>query len=54
MPYIEIRMIKGSSLKQKRALVKDVTEVVAKNLKCSPQAIAIELQEFPPGNITQK
>jgi 4-oxalocrotonate tautomerase len=51
MPYVAVRMVKGITLEQKRALVRDVTEVVAKNLGCPPQSVAIELEEFPPENM---
>ena len=53
MPYIAVRMLEGRTLEQKRALVRDVTEVVAKNLKISPDEVVMELQEFAPGNIVQ-
>lgn len=54
MPYLEIRVLKGSTLKQKRALMKNVTEVVAKSLGCPPESVAISLQEFPPENMTRR
>jgi 4-oxalocrotonate tautomerase len=51
MPYVVVRMLKGVTLEQKRALVKDITEVVAKNLQIPPQKVAIELEELAPENI---
>ena len=51
MPYIAVRMLEGRTLEQKRALVRDVTEVVAKSLKISPGEVVMELEEFAPGNI---
>jgi phenylpyruvate tautomerase PptA (4-oxalocrotonate tautomerase family) len=46
-------MSKGRTLEQKRLLVKDVTEVVAKDLRVPPQSVAIELEEFAPENMAQ-
>ncbi len=51
MPYIVVRMLKGRTLEQKRTLVKDITEVVAKDLQISPQSVAIELEELAPENM---
>ena len=51
MPYIVVRMLKGRTLDQKRTLVKDITEVVAKDLQISPQSVAIELEELAPENM---
>ena len=51
MPYVAVRTTEGITLEQKRALAKEVTEVVAKNLECPPQAVVIELCEFAPENI---
>jgi 4-oxalocrotonate tautomerase family enzyme len=52
MPYIAVRVLRGITLEQKRALARDITEVVAKDLGCSPQAVVIELEEFAPGSIS--
>lgn len=51
MPYIEIRIAKPVSLKQKRALAKNITEAVVKSLGCDPETVGIELQEVPPENM---
>ena len=53
MPYVVIRMSEGATLDQKRELVKEVTEVVAKNLQIPPQSVAMELEEFEPENMAQ-
>ncbi len=50
MPYIEIRVTKGISMKQKRALAKNITEAVVKSLGCEPETVGIELQEVPQEN----
>ncbi len=54
MPYIEIRVAKHVSLKQKRALAKNVTEAVVKSLGCEPDTVGIELQEVAPENMNHK
>ena len=53
MPYVVVRMSKGATLEQKRTLVKEVTEVVAKNLQVPAQSVAMELEEFEPENMAQ-
>ncbi len=50
MPYIEIRVLKGVTMKQKRALAKEVTAAVVKSLGCKPDTVGIELQEIAPEN----
>lgn len=50
MPYIEIKVLEGITLKQKRALAKNITEAVVKSLGCDPETVGIELQEIPPEN----
>ncbi len=53
MPYIVVRLLQGMTIEQKRILVKDVTQVVAKDLNVPIQSVAMELEEYPPENISE-
>jgi 4-oxalocrotonate tautomerase len=45
MPEIVVYILEGRSLDEKRALVKDVTEAVVKNIKVPAQAVTVSLVE---------
>jgi 4-oxalocrotonate tautomerase len=47
MPEIVVYLIEGRSLDEKRALVKDVTAAVVKNISVPPEAVVISLVEQP-------
>jgi 4-oxalocrotonate tautomerase len=51
MPLVTIKLIAGRSKEQKRGLVKDVTEAIAKNANCPPNAVHIDLIEYPAENM---
>jgi 4-oxalocrotonate tautomerase len=53
MPLVEIKIIEGRSLEQKRGLAKDVTAAVAKNIGCPPSAVNIHIVEMKPENFSQ-
>jgi 4-oxalocrotonate tautomerase len=46
MPVINISMLKGRSLEQKRRLVKTFTEEMAKILEIKPEVISIIIEEL--------
>lgn len=45
MPEIYVYALEGSSLDQKRRLVKEMTEVIARNLEVAEEAVLIQLLE---------
>ena len=45
MPEIYVHAVKGRTLDQKRALVKDITDAVVKNYKVDPSAVTITIVE---------
>ncbi len=47
MPEIVVYLLEGRSLDDKRALVKDVTAAVVKNIGVPPEAVVISLVEQP-------
>ena len=50
MPFVKIEMLSGRSDEAKRALVRDVTEAVARNTGSDPGHIQVLLLEHAPGN----
>ena len=51
MPRITIKAIEGRTVKQKRGLIKDITDAFVKNFSVPPEAVAIEIIEFTKENM---
>ena len=47
MPEVIIELAEGRSVDQKRALVKDITEAVARNCQVTPDAVTVIIHENP-------
>jgi len=47
MPEVIVYLIEGRSLDAKRALVKDLTDAVVKNIGAPPEAVTVSLVETP-------
>ena len=50
MPIIEVTMLKGRTLEQKRTLVKVLTEETARIIKCPPEAVSVLVNEVAKEN----
>jgi 4-oxalocrotonate tautomerase len=48
MPEVYIHAVKGRTLDQKRALVKDITDAVVKNFSVSADVVTVEIMESEP------
>jgi 4-oxalocrotonate tautomerase len=48
MPEVYIHAVKGRTLDQKRALIKDITEAVVKNFSVAADAVTVEIIEAEP------
>ena len=46
MPLLQIEILKGRTVEQKRAMVKEVTEAVVRNLNCKPEVVKIIIREI--------
>lgn len=46
MPIVQIDMLAGRTLEQRRELVRRVTEAVSETVNCSPSAITIIIREM--------
>ncbi|HBV67377.1 MAG TPA: 4-oxalocrotonate tautomerase [Clostridiales bacterium] len=53
MPIIQIEMLKGRTLEQKRAMVEKVTEAVAETANCPKDAVKIIIREMESENFAQ-
>jgi 4-oxalocrotonate tautomerase len=50
MPLVTIKIIEGRTVEQKRGMVKDVTEAIAKNIGCPPSAVQIDIVDLKREN----
>ena len=48
MPEVYVHAVKGRSLDQKRALIKDITEAVVKNFSVPADVVMVEIVESEP------
>jgi 4-oxalocrotonate tautomerase len=48
MPEVYVHAVKGRTLEQKRALVKDITDAVVKNFSVPIDAVMVEIVETDP------
>jgi 4-oxalocrotonate tautomerase len=48
MPEIYVHAVKGRTLDQKRALVKEITDAVVKNFSVAPEVVTVEIVESEP------
>jgi 4-oxalocrotonate tautomerase len=48
MPEIYVHAVKGRTLEQKRALIKDITDAVVKNFAVPSEAVMVEIVESDP------
>ncbi|HWR39857.1 MAG TPA: 2-hydroxymuconate tautomerase [Patescibacteria group bacterium] len=51
MPIVQIDMVEGRTLEQKRALVKKVTEAIVETAQCPPEAVTIVIRDAPKAHI---
>lgn len=50
MPIVQIEMLSGRSLEQKRAMVKEITDSLVKTINCKPEAVRIIIREMEKEN----
>ncbi|KAF0194008.1 MAG: 4-oxalocrotonate tautomerase [Bacillota bacterium] len=48
MPTVQIEMLQGRTIEQKRKLVEKVTEAIAGSLTCPREAVTIIIREMAP------
>jgi 4-oxalocrotonate tautomerase len=50
MPIIDLKLLKGRTLDEKRKLVAAVTDAVVESLGVKPESVRISLHEMPKDN----
>lgn len=50
MPLVTIKCVGQKTVEQKRALVKDITEAIVKNLKAPAEAVTVDIIEYDRAN----
>ncbi len=50
MPIVQIEMLAGRTVEQKRALAEKLTQVISETLNCPPTAVTIIMRDMPPTN----
>ncbi len=45
MPIVQVEILEGRSVEQKRNMARDVTEAISTNLDCPKQAVTIIIRE---------
>jgi 4-oxalocrotonate tautomerase len=53
MPLVTIKIVEGRTLEQKRAMCKDVTVALVKNIGCKPEAVHIDILDLKKENLSQ-
>ncbi|HTK84948.1 MAG TPA: 4-oxalocrotonate tautomerase [Patescibacteria group bacterium] len=53
MPIVQIHLLKGRTIEQKRALVKRVTEAVAETVNAPPEAVEVIISEMERENFSR-
>ncbi len=51
MPVVQVEMLEGRSLEQKRSMVREMTEVIVRTLQCPPEAVKIIIREMKPEDL---
>ena len=53
MPLVTVKALEGRTIKQKKALVKDITEAVVTNFKVQPEAVIIDIVDYSGKNLAK-
>lgn len=53
MPILQVEILKGRNLEQKREMVKRVTDVIAETLNCPKEAVTIIIREMEPEHLVK-
>ncbi len=53
MPLVQIEILKGRTLQQKREMVKQVTDVLVDTIQCKRDAVTIVIREMEQENLAK-
>ncbi|MEL7568170.1 MAG: 2-hydroxymuconate tautomerase [Dehalobacterium sp.] len=46
MPIVQMEILKGRTIEQKREMAKEVTDAIVRTLSCPPEAVSIIIREM--------
>lgn len=46
MPIVQVEMLSGRSMEQKKSMVKEITDSLVRTLNCKPEAVRIIIREM--------
>lgn len=50
MPFINVKLLEGRTIEQKKKFIKAITEDAVNILKCKPEALTIIFEEYSPND----
>jgi 4-oxalocrotonate tautomerase len=53
MPFVTIKIVEGRTVAQKRAMAKDVTEAICKNIGVQPSSVHIDIVDMKKENLAE-
>lgn len=53
MPIVQIDMLDGRTVEQKREMVKKITEAIVETAQCPPESVTIIIREMLPHNLSK-
>ncbi len=53
MPILQVEILEGRSVEQKRAMAEKVTQAVCETLVCPPEAVTIIIREIKPEHLAK-
>lgn len=53
MPILQVEILKGRTVEQKRAMAKKVTEAISETLNCPKDAVSIIIREMDTENFAK-
>ena len=48
MPVVQIDLLEGRTIEQKRAMVEKVTDAIVETMSCKPEVVTIIIRELQP------
>ncbi len=51
MPIVQVDMLEGRTLEQKREMVKKMTEAIVETANCPAEAVTIIIRDMPPTHL---
>lgn len=53
MPIVQVELLAGRTVEQKRAMAKEVTNAICKSLGTQPEAVTIIIRDMPHENFAK-